>query len=95
MGALRLYLPAALAGAHGYYSAEGAFEANGLTHTDLARTLRAEMTVRLEGISLGEFNPVRTLARRFGMDLFEARIPAAVYTWGNSASSDSRPQGGA
>lgn len=70
--ALEPYLPAALAGVHGYYSAEGAFEATGLTHSDLVRTLRGEMTVRLEGINLGEFNPVRTLARRFGMDLFEA-----------------------
>ncbi|HKT11190.1 MAG TPA: AsmA family protein [Terriglobia bacterium] len=70
--ALGLYLPPALAGVHGYYSAEGAFEAAGLTHTDLARTLRGEMTVQLEGISLGDFNPVRTLARRFGMDLLEA-----------------------
>jgi hypothetical protein len=65
------YLPAVLAGVHGYYSAEGTFEANGLTHSDLARTLRGEMTVRLEGVGLGEFNPVRTLAHRLGMDLFE------------------------
>jgi AsmA-like protein len=69
--ALGPYLPAALAGVQGYYSAEGSFEANGLTHSALVRTLRGEMTVRLEGISLGEFNPVRTIARRFGMDLFE------------------------
>ena len=53
-------------------SAEGAFEATGLTHSDLVRTLRGEATVRLEGISLGDFNPVRTMARRFGMDLFGA-----------------------
>ena len=84
IGGLSPYLPAALAGAHGYYSAEGAFEANGLTHTDLARTLRGEMTVRLEGISLGEFNPVRTLARRFGMDLLEAG-PRAPFIPGATA----------
>lgn len=65
------YLPAALAGVHGFYSAEGTFEANGLTHPDLVRTLRGELKIRLEGVALGEFNPVRTLARRFGMDLFE------------------------
>jgi AsmA family/AsmA-like C-terminal region len=70
--ALGPYLPAALAGVHGYYSAEGAFEADGLTHSDLVRTLRGEATVRLDGISLGEFNPVRTIARSLGMDLFEA-----------------------
>ncbi len=39
--------------------------------------------MRLEGISLGEFNPVRTVARRFGMGLFEAGprplfIPGAI-----------------
>ncbi|HET7100619.1 MAG TPA: AsmA-like C-terminal region-containing protein, partial [Terriglobia bacterium] len=70
--ALEPYLPAALAGVHGYYSAEGAFEANGLTYADLVRTLRGEATVRLEGIGLGEFNPVQSVALRFGMGLLDA-----------------------
>jgi len=70
--ALGPYLPAALAGVNGYYSAEGEFEANGLTHSDLVRTLRGEATVRLEGLSLGKFNPVQSIALRFGMGLLEA-----------------------
>jgi len=81
--ALGPYLPAALADVRGYYSAEGSFEATGLTHSDLVRTLRGEATVRLEGISLGDFNPVQTVAHRLGMDLFEAGsqplfIPGAI-----------------
>lgn len=70
--ALGPYLPPSLAGVRGYYSAEGAFEAAGLTHSDLVRTLRGEAKVRLEGISLGDFNPVQAIARRFGMGLLEA-----------------------
>jgi hypothetical protein len=66
------YLPAELAKLHGYITAEGSFEADGVTHSDLVRTLRCKATVRLESISLGNFNPVQTMARRLGMELFEA-----------------------
>lgn len=70
--ALRRYLPPALAGVHGYYSAAGNFEARGSTRAEIARTLRGKATVQLESVNLGDFDPVRILARRFGMDLLEA-----------------------
>jgi autotransporter translocation and assembly factor TamB len=66
------YLPAALTAVRGYYSATGSFEASGLTQSDLARTLQGKATVQLENLNLGDFNPVRSLARRLGMELFEA-----------------------
>ena len=66
------YLPVALEGVRGYLSAKGNFTADGLTHAELARTLEGKATVQLENLNLGDFNPVRTLARRFGMELFEA-----------------------
>jgi AsmA family/AsmA-like C-terminal region len=69
---LRPYLPPALTTVHGYYSAEGDFEALGLTHAEIVRTLRGRATVQLESVSLGHFDPVRMLARHFGMDLLEA-----------------------
>jgi len=69
--ALRPYLPAALSKTRGYYSAAGSFEASGLNHAEIVRTLQGKTTVRLENVDLGHFNPVQTLARRFGMALFE------------------------
>jgi AsmA family/AsmA-like C-terminal region len=66
------YLPVALEGVHGYLSARGSFAANGLTHEELARTLEGKATVQLENLNLGDFNPVRNLARRFGMELYES-----------------------
>ena len=71
--ALRPYLPVALSKARGYYSAAGRFEASGLDHAEIVRTLQGKATVRLESVNLGNFNPLRALARRFGMDLLEAR----------------------
>ncbi|HXH48955.1 MAG TPA: AsmA-like C-terminal region-containing protein, partial [Terriglobia bacterium] len=65
------YLPAALGKVRGYYSAGGSFETSGLTHAQIVRTLNGKVTVQLEGVNLGDFNPVRTMAHRFGMDLFE------------------------
>ncbi len=70
--ALRDYLPPALTGVRGFYSARGSFGARGLTHADIVRTLQGKATVRLEIASLGSFDPVQILARRFGMDVFEA-----------------------
>jgi AsmA family/AsmA-like C-terminal region len=69
--ALRAYLPPALTGAQGYYSAAGSFEARGLTHAEIVRTFRGRATVQLESVKLGNFDPVRIMARRFGMDLSE------------------------
>ena len=69
--ALESYLPAELARVRGYYAASGTFEASGLTHSEITRTLSGTATVHLENISLGDFNPVRTLALGLGMDLFE------------------------
>lgn len=69
---LRPYLPPALTLARGYFSAAGTFQASGLAHSELVRTLHGTATVQLESVSLGDFNPVRTLARRFGIGPFEA-----------------------
>ena len=66
--ALGRYLPASLARARGYFSATGSFKAAGLNSPEIARTLRGNATIHLDGVSLGGFNPVRTLARRFGME---------------------------
>jgi AsmA family/AsmA-like C-terminal region len=65
------YLPAALGEVRGYFSAGGSFEASGLTHAQIVRTLNGKVTVQLENVNLGDFNPVRSMAHRFGMDLFE------------------------
>lgn len=65
------YLPAALSNARGYISARGNFKAAGLTYQEIARTLQGKAKVDLEGVSLGDFDPVRTLARHFGMELLE------------------------
>jgi len=81
--ALGSYLPPALTTTRGRYSAEGEFEARGLTHAQIARTLRGRATVRLEDVSLGTFNPIRILARHSGMEVLEESplprfIPAAT-----------------
>jgi AsmA family len=68
---LEPYLPAALGKVRGNYSAGGSFEASGLTHAQIVRTLNGKVTVQLENVNLGDFNPVRSMAHRFGMDLFE------------------------
>jgi len=69
--ALGHYLPAALSTARGYISLRGSFKADGLRRPEIARTLQGEATVELEGVSLGGFDPVRTLARHFGMEPLE------------------------
>ncbi len=69
--ALGLYLPPALTTASGHYSAMGHFEARGLTHEQIVRTLRGMATVRLEDVNLGNFNPIRILARRSGMEVLK------------------------
>ena len=66
------YLPLALTKTRGYCSAEGRFEARGLTHAEIVRTLRGKATVRFESVNLGDFNPVRILAHRVGMEFFDA-----------------------
>jgi AsmA family/AsmA-like C-terminal region len=65
------YLPAVLGKVRGYYSVGGSFEASGLTHAQIVRTLNGKATVQLESVNLGEFNPVRNMAHRLDMDLFE------------------------
>lgn len=65
------YLPAALGKVRGYYSAGGTFEASGLTHAQLASTLKGVATVQLESVNLGDFDPVGSLARHFGMEALE------------------------
>ena len=66
------YLPVAVAGVRGYYSARGSFRASGLTRADLARTMQAKATVQLENLNLGDFNPVHRLASRMGMEVIQA-----------------------
>ena len=63
------YLPAVLQEAHGYFSAAGTFQASGLRHAEIVRTLRGKLTVDLQDVSLGGFDPVRALAHHLGMDI--------------------------
>jgi AsmA family/AsmA-like C-terminal region len=70
--AMASYLPADLNKAHGFFSASGSFQASGLSHAEIVRTLRSKVTVELEGVNLSNFDPVRVLGRRLGMDLIEA-----------------------
>jgi hypothetical protein len=77
------YLPAPLSSVRGYFSAAGSFTLRGTDSEELLRTLRGKATVQLESVNLGGFNPVRTLARRLGLDLLEAGprpliVPAAT-----------------
>ncbi|MEJ2010436.1 MAG: AsmA-like C-terminal region-containing protein, partial [Acidobacteriota bacterium] len=69
--ALGSYLPPALSTARGHYSAEGEFEARGLTRVQIAPTLRGRATVRFRDVNLGSFNPIGILARRSGMEVVE------------------------
>lgn len=69
--AIDSYLPPALTEVRGHYSAAGHFEARGLTHGQITRTLRGAATVRFENIDLGGFNPIRILARRSGIAFLE------------------------
>lgn len=81
---LASYLPADLSRARGYFSAIGNFEASGLTHQEIAGTLNGEAKVQLENVNLGDFNPVRIVARRIGMGLFEEG-PQPLYVSGVTA----------
>ena len=72
------YLPEALGAVRGYYSAGGTFEASGLTHAQLASTLKGVATVQLENVNLGDFDPVGALARHFGMEAFQEAPQALV-----------------
>ena len=67
--AMAPYLPAALNTVRGYFSAAGSFEASGVTHEEIVRTVRGEATVELESVNLGSFDPVRAIGRRLGMDV--------------------------
>lgn len=69
--ALGLYLPRDLTTLRGRYSAMGDFVARGLTHAQIAHTLRGKATVRFEDVNLGNFDPIRILARRSGMEILE------------------------
>ena len=75
---LGAYLPAAFGKVRGYYSVGGRFEASGLTHAQIVRTLSGKATVQLESVNLGGFNPLTSMARRFGMDLFGG-TPQALF----------------
>lgn len=63
------YLPEVLDKAHGHFSAVGTFQASGSAHAEIIRTLRGKATVELEGVSVGGFDPLRTLALHMGMDV--------------------------
>jgi hypothetical protein len=61
----------------------GHFDAQGLTHVEITRSLEGHAEVRLEDVNLGGFDPVIVLARDAGMDLLDAGsrpvlIPYAV-----------------
>ncbi len=63
------YLPDVLDKAHGHFSAAGTFQASGSDHAEIVRTLRGKATVELVGVSVGGFDPLRTLALYMGMDV--------------------------
>lgn len=79
--ALDSYLPLALATTQGRYSAAGSFEARGLTHAEVVRTLQGKATLRFENVNLGDFNPIRILAQRSRVAFLEANVrPLSVHT---------------
>jgi len=80
---LASYLPPTLAKVRGFCTASGHFDARGITHAEIARSLRGEAVVKLVSVDLGDFDPVRVLARRAGIVAFESDpqpvlIPSAV-----------------
>ncbi|HVA00364.1 MAG TPA: AsmA family protein [Terriglobia bacterium] len=80
---LASYLPSALAKVRGFYSMAGRFTARGLTRAEIANSLQGHAVVKFESVSLGDFDPVKVLARHAGMGILEASpqpvlIPDAV-----------------
>ncbi|HUZ46912.1 MAG TPA: AsmA family protein [Terriglobia bacterium] len=73
------YLPATLAKLRGFYSASGHFTARGITHAAIMRSLQGEARIKFQDVDLGNFDPVRLIARHSGMDVFEADpLPALI-----------------
>lgn len=66
------FLPADLEKLRGVYSASGHFETMGLSRQEVGSNLQGQASVRLRNVSLGDFDPLRKLARASGEGLSEA-----------------------
>jgi AsmA family/AsmA-like C-terminal region len=65
------FLPEAVQKLRGTYSMMGHFESLGLSRQEVSSNLQGQATVRLKNVSLGTFDPLRSLARASGEGMFE------------------------